>query len=289
MSATTSQDAGRNASAESLRLRGNEHFAKGEYVHALSLYSEALRLNPDIPELWSNRAACYMKAKQPHLAMADALTLVDIRPDWPKSYFRLGKACVAMGGYGDALEWYNAGLTCAEMLGLGSDVQSLRKCLRHVEKMQKKGPHLHEKLAKEMNFESELFYTPQYTAPRPKQAVKDDPQFFHNLTSPFPVKVVDIESQETNDQDDGGASAEIGGGRGLIVTKDVEKHSTVFLDEQILCVSYSPHLCDYCGAALPAARHAVQSTPKGKDSQRFETYCRCACLLSTLTPDPPHL
>ena len=42
-----------------------------------------------------------------HLAASDAFELVlDLLPAWPKSYVRLGKACEAMGGYGDAKTWY---------------------------------------------------------------------------------------------------------------------------------------------------------------------------------------
>ncbi len=74
-----------------------------------------------------------------HLAAADAYQLLDMRPDWPKSYFRLGKANAAMGGFGEALELFKAGLTCADMLGLQDETKTLEKCIRQTEKALRAG------------------------------------------------------------------------------------------------------------------------------------------------------
>ena len=104
--------------AGTLRTRGNAAFASGDFPAALQAYTQALHIAPATPELWSNRAACYMKLGQPYLAAADAYELLELRPDWPKSYFRLGKASFAMGGYGDALEWYDCRTLRGDLLTL---------------------------------------------------------------------------------------------------------------------------------------------------------------------------
>ena len=283
--------------ASALRTQGNEAFSRGQYAEAVEAYSQALRLSPGTPELWSNRAACYLKLDQPYLAAADAYELLEIRPDWPKSYFRLGKASVAMGGYSDALEWYDAGLTCANMLGLANEAKTLEKCIRQAQRAKKAGgkADLHAKLAKEMNFDSELFYVPRTTAKSRALSVASNPSFFSTLVEPFPVCIVDIdqpsgEISELVTADGAGAAATTtasnvvatpaahwheeapGGGRGLVATKTFDTHSVAFLDEQIICVSYSPYLCDHCGAALPPPRHAYHADKK--EGESFETYCR---------------
>ena len=51
--------------ASALRARGNAAFARGDYVDAVDAYTRALGQRPETPELWSNRAACYLKLDQP--------------------------------------------------------------------------------------------------------------------------------------------------------------------------------------------------------------------------------
>ena len=115
----------KDAKASALKAQGNALFTAGRFRDAIRLYTHALTtLNTSndstsssttstsassdasssssadvlLPELWSNRAACFLKLGFPYLALCDAYDLLDKRPEWPKTYFRLGKACAAMGG-----------------------------------------------------------------------------------------------------------------------------------------------------------------------------------------------
>lgn len=277
-----------------LKARGNEAFGLCHWTEARDVYTQAMALASTIPELWSNRAACFMRLNQPHLAAADAYELVDIRPDWPKTYFRLGKASMAMGGFDDALQWYEAGLSCAEMLGIEKEVGSLRKCVRQAKKGKRKGS-INSQLAKEMGFDSELFYVPSYV-PKRNISVAQNKSFFSTLWLPQTVEVRDIfPSSLVNDGKakqllDGVENSKIqeeetvpGGGRGLFAKNTFAEYSSTFVDEQVICVSYSPFLCDFCGAALPSPKEAILADVKigctnddGQDypSRPCEVYCR---------------
>ena len=88
---------------ELLRAEGNAAFSVGNYLSALALYTQGLQASHSVnnrdnaetetetetetnaraaakmAELWSNRAACFMKLDRPELAAADAYALLDLR------------------------------------------------------------------------------------------------------------------------------------------------------------------------------------------------------------------
>lgn len=92
-------------SAEELKIKGNKAFGEKKYAEAISLYTDALKLNPDMETsgaLYSNRSASYVYLREFQKALDDAENCVRCRPTWEKGYFRRGVALQSMGKLDDA-------------------------------------------------------------------------------------------------------------------------------------------------------------------------------------------
>ena len=76
--------------------------------------------------LLSNRCHAYASLDQYQEALADAEHVVDLRPDWPKGYFRRGRALYGLGHYEDAAVAF---LQC---LALDQKVSSAKEYLSKV-------------------------------------------------------------------------------------------------------------------------------------------------------------
>ncbi|XP_055374817.1 tetratricopeptide repeat protein 28 [Condylostylus longicornis] len=82
----------------------------GDFATAVSLYTDALQLDPGNYILYSNRSAARLKQGQFTLALQDAIKAKELCPQWPKAYFRQGVALQCLGRYGEALAAFSAGL-----------------------------------------------------------------------------------------------------------------------------------------------------------------------------------
>lgn len=94
----------------SLKDRGNEFFKAGNYLKAAALYTQAIKLDPSNPTLYSNRAAAFLQLVKLNKALADAETTISLKPQWEKGYFRKGCILEAMEQYDDAMAAFQTAL-----------------------------------------------------------------------------------------------------------------------------------------------------------------------------------
>ncbi|KAK9289192.1 hypothetical protein L1049_017666 [Liquidambar formosana] len=87
----------------SLKDKGNEFFKAGNYLKAAALYTQAIKLDPSNPTLYSNRAAAFLHLVKLSKALADAETTISLKPQWEKGYFRKGCILESMEKYDEAL------------------------------------------------------------------------------------------------------------------------------------------------------------------------------------------
>jgi len=85
--------------AEEFKNKANELFTGGKYEKALSLYDEAIKLNPYNAVYFSNRAFAYQKLEQFGASVVDAARAIDLDKTYAKAYYRRGSALVALGKY----------------------------------------------------------------------------------------------------------------------------------------------------------------------------------------------
>ncbi|XP_062203036.1 uncharacterized protein LOC133905292 [Phragmites australis] len=98
------------AAAAALKDQGNEQFKSGNYLKAAALYTQAIKLDPDNPTLYSNRAAAFLQLVKLSKALSDAETTVKLKPQWEKGYFRKGCVLEAMERYEEAISAFQIAL-----------------------------------------------------------------------------------------------------------------------------------------------------------------------------------
>nr|XP_019703248.1 hsp70-Hsp90 organizing protein 3 [Elaeis guineensis] len=86
-----------------LKDQGNEFFKAGNHLKAAALYTQAIKLEPNNPTLYSNRAAAFLHLVKLSKALADAEMTITLKPQWEKGYFRKGCILEAMERYDDAV------------------------------------------------------------------------------------------------------------------------------------------------------------------------------------------
>ncbi|CAN0887085.1 Stress-induced-phosphoprotein 1, partial [Linum grandiflorum] len=99
-----------NGTQTSLKDQGNEFFKAGNFLKAAALYTQAIKLDPSNPTLYSNRAAAFLQLVKLNKALTDAETTVKLNPQWEKGYFRKGCVLEAMERYDDALASFQEAL-----------------------------------------------------------------------------------------------------------------------------------------------------------------------------------
>ncbi|EQC25058.1 hypothetical protein SDRG_17053 [Saprolegnia diclina VS20] len=96
--------------AEEAKLRGNRFFTAGQYQEAADAFTEAIGLEPSNAIFYSNRSGAYLKLNRGPDAIADAKKCIELRPEWPKGYSRLGTALFYVKKYAEAKAAYERGL-----------------------------------------------------------------------------------------------------------------------------------------------------------------------------------
>jgi DnaJ family protein C protein 8 len=119
------------AHANGFKDAGNAAFQRGDVDTAISLYSQAISLNPDDPVYYSNRSAAYMKASHVSKALRDAEKCVELKPQWSKGFNRLGVAQQGLKRYDQAVASFKSGLQ------LEPDNAAIQEALRVCEEEQR--------------------------------------------------------------------------------------------------------------------------------------------------------
>jgi len=97
--------------ATRLKEEGNKYFKDQAFKEAIASYTKALEFSSiDSHLLYSNRSAAYLTLKDFDKAMQDAKKCIDIKPDWSKGYFRLGRALLDQNEIADAFINFHKGL-----------------------------------------------------------------------------------------------------------------------------------------------------------------------------------
>ena len=92
---------------------GNEAFAAKDYQVAHTAFSTAIAMDDTNQVFFSNRSACSLKLGKKSAALTDAEKCVELAPEWPKGYSRLGAAQLANGNHTKSVDAYSKGITLA--------------------------------------------------------------------------------------------------------------------------------------------------------------------------------
>ncbi|VDN90649.1 unnamed protein product [Brugia pahangi] len=90
--------------AEELKETGNCFYQQHRYEDAICAYSRAIINNPVIPTYFTNRALCYMQTMQWEKAEDDCKKALDLDRKNVKANFLLGRTCVQLGHFDEALK-----------------------------------------------------------------------------------------------------------------------------------------------------------------------------------------
>ncbi|KAK2824293.1 hypothetical protein Q5P01_021468 [Channa striata] len=86
----------------SLTEKGIKLVQEGQYTQAVSMFTEAIKCDPKDNRFFGNRSYCYYCLEQYPQALADAERSIQLAPDWPKGYFRKGRALMGLKRYSEA-------------------------------------------------------------------------------------------------------------------------------------------------------------------------------------------
>ncbi|XP_060698212.1 uncharacterized protein zgc:123010 isoform X4 [Hemiscyllium ocellatum] len=85
-----------------LAEQGIDLVKQGYYSEAVELFTEAVQFDPKDHRYFGNRSYCYDRLRKYNLALEDAETSIRLAADWPKGYFRKGRALVGIKRYAEA-------------------------------------------------------------------------------------------------------------------------------------------------------------------------------------------
>ncbi|KAH9611879.1 hypothetical protein KSS87_003718 [Heliosperma pusillum] len=96
-----------------LEKSAKEAFIDDHFELAVDLYSQAIDLNPNFPELFADRAQANIKLSNFTEAVADANRAIELDPSMAKAYLRKGTACLKLEEYHTAKNAFQAGAALA--------------------------------------------------------------------------------------------------------------------------------------------------------------------------------
>lgn len=101
------------AHASANKEKGAKAFATQQFPEALQFFTKALEDDPTNHTIYSNLSATYMALKEYKEALASAKKTIELKPDWPKGYYRKGQALENLLEYAESYQAYQEGLKLA--------------------------------------------------------------------------------------------------------------------------------------------------------------------------------
>ncbi|CAG8569287.1 12436_t:CDS:2 [Funneliformis mosseae] len=93
-------------SAEDIKNEANESYKRGNYNQAVTLYTQAIDLDPNTPTYYNNRAAALMMLRKPKEALNDCKWAISLDPSLIKAYIRCAKCNFLLGNLSEAERMY---------------------------------------------------------------------------------------------------------------------------------------------------------------------------------------
>lgn len=98
------------SSAKEWKDKGNAFVKEKKYREALDCYSEAIKLDPSDPILYSNRSAMHSNLNEFESAVKDADKAIQLKPDYARAFQRKGTALKGLQKLDEALAAFKQGL-----------------------------------------------------------------------------------------------------------------------------------------------------------------------------------
>ena len=101
-----------HGTAEQAKFKAYAAFSIGDFSSAVRHFSKAISVGPPNYLLYSNRSATYATLGKYSEALANAVKTIQLKPGWPKGYFKLDEAYFGLGHFDKAVAAYTKGLEC---------------------------------------------------------------------------------------------------------------------------------------------------------------------------------
>lgn len=92
----------KKAAAEEKKEQGNALYKKSQFEEAISLYSQAIALQPEEHSYYGNRSAAYVMIKKYNEALEDCRRSIDLNKGFLKGYIRASQCYMHMGDLDNA-------------------------------------------------------------------------------------------------------------------------------------------------------------------------------------------
>mmetsp|Transcript_17070 Transcript_17070/g.23551 ORF Transcript_17070/g.23551 Transcript_17070/m.23551 type:complete len:254 (+) Transcript_17070:311-1072(+) len=94
---------------QKLKERGNSFFQRKQFDQAIEWYTKAIKEDPTVHAIYTNRAAAFFNIAKIAESLADAEKSVELEPKWTKGHFRKGLCLMKLGKPREALATFIIG------------------------------------------------------------------------------------------------------------------------------------------------------------------------------------
>ncbi|XP_065653385.1 coiled-coil domain-containing protein 39-like isoform X2 [Hydra vulgaris] len=92
-------------------VKGNQMAHACDYQGAVTMFTKAIQLDPNDHRFFGNRSYCYDRLEQYENALKDGDAAIRLAPEWPKGYFRKGRALTGLKRFQEAEQVFQHVLT----------------------------------------------------------------------------------------------------------------------------------------------------------------------------------